>query len=363
MMDAPDSLPPSGDPAARPQPPLPVPGERLGVWRVVAPLVECASGYWFRVGHGLAAGQEAMALVYRFEGDAQAVLMRFAEDSEALARFSHPGYGAPLDSGLSPAGLPYLVVPLLDGGVPLLRGMELPLKRRLQWLLDLVALLDAAHAHGLRLHELDPGMLWLGPTHQLHWLGQGLAPQGSAAPQALVRAAEALAHAQQRAGGPPDAATEAHALGRLLGLLVNGRLPRAEGRAEAAGPGGEPGGTPVASLASWLSLSGAQRDSLDSLLDQALGGGFNDPGELAQAVRDWMAGHPVASGPMPLMPPLPPSPAPSSSSPATGPAPLSSPPPLPERSDPTLGGDLASRVASAALVLAAALAAGWWLLK
>ena len=106
---------------------LPAIGERLGVWRVAAELYECASGFWYRVEHGKASAQTGMALVYRHDADAQAVLMRFAEDSEALARFQYPVYGAPLDSGLSPSGLPYLVVPAMDGA-PLLRvAMALPL--------------------------------------------------------------------------------------------------------------------------------------------------------------------------------------------------------------------------------------------
>ena len=53
---------------------LPAVGERLGVWRVAAELFECASGFWFRVEHGKAAAQTGLALVYRHEVDAQAVL-------------------------------------------------------------------------------------------------------------------------------------------------------------------------------------------------------------------------------------------------------------------------------------------------
>ena len=338
---------------------LPAIGERLGVWRVAAELFECASGFWYRVEHGKAAAQTGMALVYRHDTDAQAVLMRFAEDSEALARFQYPVYGAPLDSGLSPSGLPYLVVPAMDGA-PLLRvAMALPLKRRMQLLLDLIALLDAAHAQGLVLHELDPGTLWLSPAQQLHWLGQGLAPRDSQAPTALVRAAEPLANARQRAGGRPDANSESHALGRLLGLLVNGRLPRREAgdaRDDGAEDEAEPGATPVASLQSWLSLTAAQRESLDQLLDRAMmdGRSFTDRELLAQAVRDWIEFEPPAaaraagapaSAPMPLLPP---------------------PPPLEARADDrpaTLPASWLERLSSLALVLALAAVVVWLLLR
>jgi hypothetical protein len=319
-------------------------------------LFDCASGVWFRVEHGKAAAQTGLALVYRHESDAQAVLMRFAEDSESLSRFQHPAYGAPLDSGLSPSGLPYLVVPAMEGA-PLLRvAMALSLKRRMQLLLDLIDVLDAAHLHGLVLQELDPGTLWLSPGQQLHWLGQGLTPRDSQAPAAIVRAAEPLANSRQRAGGRPDANSETHALGRLLGMLVNGRLPRRDATEDGFEEEPEPGATPVASLQSWLSLTAAQRESLDQLLDRAMmdGRSFTDRQLLAQAVRDWIAVEPAPartassaagspSAPMPLLP---------------------SPPPLEADNRPaSLRASWAERLAGFALVLALAAIVAWLLLR
>ena len=348
------------DSAARVPAVLPAVGERLGVWRVATVLFECASGVWLRVEHGKAAAQTGLALVYRHESDAQAVLMRFAEDSESLSRFQHPAYGAPLDSGLSPTGLPYLIVPAMEGA-PLLRvAMALPLKRRMQLLLDLIEMLDAAHVHGLVLHELDPGTLWLSPAQQLHWLGQGLTPRDSQAPAALVRAAEPLANARQRAGGRPDANSETHALGRLLGMLVNGRLPRRDATEDGFEEEPEPGATPVASLQSWLSLTAAQRESLDQLLDRAMmdGRSFTDRQLLAQAVRDWIAVEPAparpasgtagtASAPMPLLP-LPP--------------PLEADDDRPAASR-AARASWAERLAGLALVLALAAIVAWLLLR
>ncbi|WP_343627905.1 hypothetical protein [Roseateles sp.] len=353
----------SGDGPVRAPAALPVVGDRLGVWRVSAALFDCGSGTWYRVEHGMAAAQTGLALVYRHESDAQAVLMRFAEDSDALSRFTHPAYGAPLDSGLSPSGLPYLIVPAMDGA-PLLRvAMALPLKRRMQLLLDLIEMLDLAHEQGLVLHELDPGTLWLSPAQQLHWLGQGLAPTDSQAPVALVRAAEPLAATRQRAGARPDAHGETYALGRLLGLLVNGRLPRREGAEDLGLDEVEPGTTPVASLQSWLSLTAAQRESLDQLLDRAMmdGRSFTDRQLLAQAVRDWIDAVPaVTSGTSDAGGSAP------AAGPASAPAPLPPPPPLEddEPSTTTLpAASIAERIAGIALVLALAGVVLWMLLR
>jgi eukaryotic-like serine/threonine-protein kinase len=349
------------DHASRMAAALPAVGERLGVWRVTAPLFEVGSGHWFRVEHALAAGEAGLALVYRSEADAQAVLMRFAEDSDALARLTVPGWGAPMDCGLSPSGSPYLVVPAMEGA-PLMRvAMALPLRRRMELLLELVTLLDAAQAHGLVLHELDPGMLWLSPSQQLCWLGQGLAPRGSEAPATLVRAAEPLADPRQRQGARPDARSEAHALGRLLGLLINGRLPRKDGlpdgRVDSVAI--EAAATPVASLQSWLSLSAAHRESLDRLLDRAMTDGhtFPDRAALARAVSDWLAdtASPHPGGMSRIVVPLPGSGArPSSSMPlAPEPPPALKPP----------GTSWAERIAGLAAVLAVAVLLVWLLMR
>lgn len=358
MMDATDPLSALLHPPARMQPLLPAVGERLGVWRVHAALLECASGYWFQVRHGLT-GQPAMALVYRHEADAQAVLMRFAEDSEALGRLSHPAFAAALDCGLSPVSQPYLVVPPLDGQ-PLLRGvMALPLKRRLQLLLDFIDLLDAAQARGLRLHELDLGLLWLGAQQQLVWLGQGLAPLDSQAPPLRCRAALV-------------GADEPAVLAALLCLLVNGRLRSADG-GPAAVDGPEPGANPVASLQAWLALKTTQRESLDQLLDGAAL--LPHRAALAQAVHDWLEDVPP-SAPMPLdestavasAAPL------AARSPAAGgetraetrasrrPEPAAEPSaPAPAPAGVLLPESTVARRVAALLVLAAAAALGWWL--
>lgn len=360
---SPDALPR----AARP---LPAVGERLGVWRIAAALFEVGSGHWFRVEHALAAGEVALAIVYRSEADAQAVLMRFAEESEALGRASVAGYGPPLDSGLSPGGSPYLVVPFMEGA-PLMRvAMALPLRRRMELLLELVVLLDAAQARGLVLQELDPGMLWLSPSQQLCWLGQGLAPRGSQAPPVLVRSAEPLADPRQRSGARPDAASEAYALGRLLGLLINGRLPRREGAADARADAVtvEASATPVASLQSWLSLSAAHRESLDRLLDRAMTDGqtFPDRTVLAQAVSTWLDDTAATQGASPGR--TGPGVSPGSPGAAGAGARPSAPMPLSHSTAPSAplkppGTSVVERVAGALAVLAVAALLVWLLLR
>jgi len=137
-------------------------GERLGVWRVVEGVQACASGHWYRVEHALAL-QQAAVLVYEQAEDAAAVLLRFADEHPGLHALRHPDIALPLDSGLTADGLPYVVMQWLDGRPLLPQVMELPLRQRLELVLQLCGILGHLHAQGQLLRELDPGLLWLSP--------------------------------------------------------------------------------------------------------------------------------------------------------------------------------------------------------
>lgn len=287
-----------------PPPPAPVPllpeGERLGVWRIVQPLQACASGHWYKAEHALAIEDQAAVLVFHKPEDAQAVLMRFA-DGEA-GELARPGVIVTLDSGLTPGGLPYLVLAWVEGQPLIPAAMDLPLNKRLLLVLELCELLDTAHEHGMVLRELDPSMLWLTPAQHLYLMGQGLVSQFDAADQLdvpLCSAAQPFAAPELLEGLAPNDASEAYAVGMLLCLLVNGRLPNQETQS-----------APVRSLATWLSLTGAQRFSLDALLHKAVAAALvkrhASPKALAEDIRAWMAGEShsaLALTPMPTLVP------------------------------------------------------------
>jgi serine/threonine protein kinase len=279
----PDPVSPSA-PAAVPLLPE---GERLGVWRIVQPLQACASGHWYKAEHALAIDDHAAVLVFHHADDAKAVLLRFADGQADGGGFGRPGLIATLDSGLTPAGLPYLVLAWVEGQPLLPAAMDLPLNKRLQLVLELCELLDAAHQQGMVLRELDPSMLWLTPAQHLYLMGQGLVSQFDAADNLdapFCSAARPFVAPELAAGMPPSDASEAYAVGMLLCLLVNGRLPKQETQ-----------NAPVRSLATWLSLTGAQRYSLDALLHKAVAESLAQrhvsPQALARDIQAWMSGE------------------------------------------------------------------------
>lgn len=285
-------------PAAPAAVPLLPEGERLGVWRIVQPLQACASGYWYKAEHALAVDDHAAVLVFHQADDAKAVLLRFADGGD----FGRPGLIVTLDSGLTPAGLPYLVLAWVEGQPLLPAAMDLPLNKRLQLVLELCELLDAAHQQGMVLRELDPSMLWLTPAQHLYLMGQGLVSQFDAADNLdapFCSAAQPFVAPELAAGMPPSDASEAYAVGMLLCLLVNGRLPNQETQ-----------NAPVRSLATWLSLTGAQRYSLDALLHKAVAESLAkrhaSPQALASDIQAWIAGEShsaLAQTPVPTLVP------------------------------------------------------------
>lgn len=288
-------------------------GERLGVWRIVAPLQPVASGRWYRAEHGLASDEQAAVLVYEQPEDAATVLLRFADDHPGLHLLQHIDIALPLDSGLTPQGHPYVVMQWLEGQPLLPAAMQLPLRKRLQMVLQLCELLQAVHEHGQVLRELDPSMLWMGPQQQMRLMAQGLAPMmpdSEAAVHGFSVAAQALISPELREGQPAHLASEAYAVGMLMCLLVNGRLPGQE-----AGMAAHIG-APVQSLAAWVSLRASERLSLDAMLQKATAPDMLDRHVSVQVLADdiaaWLAGDTrvLPPTPEPVVTSLPPPPLP-----------------------------------------------------
>lgn len=263
-------------------------GERLGVWRVAAALHAGDSGRWYRAEHSLAGDVSAALLVYQQSADAAAVLLRFAELSGALSQLNHPALATPLDSGLSAEGKPYLALPWQDKGQPLLAAAaELPLRQRLQLLLQLCDALQYAHEQGLLLRELDPGLLWLVNGTELRLMALGLAelaPEPDAEPPQFSAAAAPFVAPELQRGAQPSLGSEAYALGVLACWLINGRPPKPDAN-----------GVLMPSAASLGGLSTAERFSLEALLQKAMApmsvARHPSARELGEDLRAWLAGQ------------------------------------------------------------------------
>ncbi|MET0520322.1 MAG: hypothetical protein ABW005_15990 [Burkholderiaceae bacterium] len=248
-------------------PPAAVPllgaGEALGVWRVVEPLHASDAGQWYSARHALAADRGAALLVLQRSERAADAMLRFADQAGDLGRLDHAAIRVPSDSGVTAGGQPYLILDWADGD-PLLRACAaLPLRVRLQLLVQLCELLRYVHQQGWLLGEIDPAMLWLGPDQHLTLMGVGLQRmpdpadpfERGTAPGALP----GYKSPELQAGAPPSLSSEAFGVGALLLMLVDGRLPADLGEDFDA----------AALAGAWPELGAAERLSLDALLHKA----------------------------------------------------------------------------------------------
>ena len=144
FLSTPASLDEAASSDTRPAPALP--GQRLGAWQVVRPLGAGGMGEVFeaRRADGSYEGRAAVKLLKRGM-DSAAVLQRFAQERNALARLSHPHIARLLDAGASAEGLPFFVMDYVDGKPIHEAALGRPLEQRLQLFLQLAS--AVAHAH------------------------------------------------------------------------------------------------------------------------------------------------------------------------------------------------------------------------
>ena len=156
---------------------------------------------------------------------------RFVREGRAMAAITHD-HVVPVFHVEEASGLPYLVMPLLEG-MPLserLDGGPLPSAIAIRWGLDIASGLAAAHAKGLIHRDIKPANLWLeGPAERIRILDFGLVrgePDETPPTQegAILGTPEYLAPEQAR-GEPVDGRTDLFSLGCVLYEVCTGVSP------------------------------------------------------------------------------------------------------------------------------------------
>jgi serine/threonine-protein kinase len=171
---------------------------------------------------------------------------RFRREGSILARLTHPNIAHLIDAGVSASGQPYIVLEYVDGE-PIDRfcdSRRLGVEARLRLFLDVCAAVARAHANLVVHRDIKPSNVLVGKDGQVKLLDFGIAKlledeSGSAEASALTReGGRALtpeyAAPEQLTGGAVTTATDVHALGTLLYLLLVGQHPAGQARTSPA---------------------------------------------------------------------------------------------------------------------------------
>ena len=151
-------------------------GERLGAWQIVRRLGSGGMGDVFeaRRADGSFEGRAAIKLIKRGM-DSEAVLQRFAQERQALARLHHPHIATLLDAGLSDDQLPYFVMEFVDGLPIDEAARSLPIEQRIGLFLQLADAVAHAHRNLLVHRDLKPGNVLVTPRGEVKLLDFGIA--------------------------------------------------------------------------------------------------------------------------------------------------------------------------------------------
>ncbi len=213
-------------------------GQRLGAWEIVRAIGVGGMGEVFeaRRADGQYDGRAAVKLLKRGM-DSAAVLRRFAQERQALARLSHPHIARLLDAGASDNGLPYFVLDYVQGQ-PIDEAVKgMPLDARLRLFLQLADAVAFAHRNLLVHRDLKPGNVLVDEQGQVKLLDFGIAkaldPLESSHERDYSNTTVGgvrpytpnYASPEQVRGEPVSTATDIYSLGVLLYQMLTGTRP------------------------------------------------------------------------------------------------------------------------------------------
>jgi serine/threonine-protein kinase len=206
--------------------------DRIGPWRVVHPIGHGGMGAVY-LGHREDGHFEQRAAIKVIRHGSHGLVRRFLEERRILALLEHPGIARLIEGGLTPDGLPYFAMELVEG-VHLDRycdDHDLTVDRRLEVFAEVCEAVSYAHHHLIIHRDLKPSNILVTPAGRVKLLDFGIAKLLSdeagthQTDTRLPAMTPQFAAPEQIRGEAVSTATDVYALGVLLYLLLTDQHP------------------------------------------------------------------------------------------------------------------------------------------
>lgn len=215
-------------------------GLELGSYTLERPLGQGGMGSVWLAQRTTNPGEKAAVKLRNLTLESPTAQARFRREGSVLARLAHPGIARLLETGVSPAGQPFLVMEYIDGKPIDVFATEehMGVERRLELFVQVLDAVGHAHDHLIVHRDLKPSNILVTRDGSVKLLDFGIAKllepepgtdQSWTTTDGTRMLTPEFAAPEQVTGDPITTATDVYVLGTLLYLLLSGRHPTAAG--------------------------------------------------------------------------------------------------------------------------------------
>ena len=207
--------------------------ERIGPFRVIRTIGQGGMGHVF-LGERVDGQFEQRVAIKLIRHPVPGLVRRFLEERRIVALLEHPHIARLVDGGITPDGMPYFAMELVEGEHidQYCAARNLTLDERLSLFADVCSAVGYAHQHLIIHRDLKPANILVTSNGQVKLLDFGIAKlldarEGSAGETRTgfrVMTPD-VAAPEQVQGRPISTATDVYALGVLLYQLITGERP------------------------------------------------------------------------------------------------------------------------------------------
>ncbi|MEJ0035442.1 MAG: serine/threonine-protein kinase [Gammaproteobacteria bacterium] len=206
------------------------PPERLGPYRITGLLGQGGMGRVFRAERADGVFEQTIAIkLMRRTRLPEQVAGQFARERQILARLRHPNIAQLFDGGVTPEGLSYFVMELVEGRAISQYAVEerLTVRQLLKVFRQVCAAVQYAHAHLVVHGDIKPNNIFITSEGVAKLLDFGVArviedtADAQSTPITAVGVTHYYASPARRSGAAPTTADDIYSLGFLLGELLN----------------------------------------------------------------------------------------------------------------------------------------------